>query len=89
MAEPEFMSCFSVALSDDLGPAKKQSHDNVIAGAGMDRLSGVAWTFHSTNDAPTIKGDGGMIEMPPDVVELCREFPGHTLVMATVRVRPL
>jgi hypothetical protein len=86
---PEYLSCYSIALSDDLEAAKKQSHDNVIAGAGADRLSGVTWTFWSTDEAPILRADAGEIVLPPDVALLCALAPGRTLVMATVEVKPL
>jgi hypothetical protein len=66
----EYMSCWSIAMGSDLESAKQMAHDNVIQGAGADRLSGVLWT------------------LPDDVARLCALYPGHTLVMATVAVKP-
>lgn len=73
----------------DVEAAKQQSHDNVIRGAGEDRLSAVSWTFWRTDDAPILRAAAGDIELPPDVVALCRLYPGRTLVMATCEVKPL
>jgi hypothetical protein len=76
-------------MGADVEAAKQQSHDNVIMGAGADRLSGVSWTYWRTEDAPVLHADAGDIELPPDVVALCRLYPGRTLVMATCEVKPL
>lgn len=73
----------------DVEAAKQQSHDNLLVGARTDRLGPVSWTFWRTDDAPILRADAGDIELPPDVVALCRLYPGRTLVMATCEVKPL
>jgi hypothetical protein len=85
----EYESCWAIALEEteqSLENARQLSHDSLLKATWATRLSGVSWTYWSTDDAPVLHVDGGTIEMPPDVALLCAMAPGKRLVMATVKV---
>lgn len=86
-----YESAFAVAVTDhplSLAGARQQSHDQVIANAGVDRRSGVRWSYWkpASEAQALLAADGCDIVLPADAAFACALFPEGVLVVATVEV---